>query len=520
MSQFTTMRGVGCATLLQLLLALPAAPPASGVVLPDGFALQDVVVDFTDAPVGFAFLPDGRIVVIEQSSARIRLAAVGSAASVIIGTMPGVVGAGERGLLGVAVDPQWPVRPYLYFHSTNVDSTVHVTMLTASGDLADPGSTNLSLDSPYVILSGPRDRYSFHNGGTVRFGADGYLYVSIGDDGTECDAQNIHLLHGKLLRLDVSRMPGPGSGPPPRDDITPVDNPFQGSSAARLVYAFGLRNPFRFTIDPSTNNVYIGDVGTLSWEEVDEIEDSGYTGANFGWPQFEGEVDRGCCAFCSVPPFTAPIHVYPNPPDPQSASVVCGPVYGRGADPTSSFPHEYEGNLFLADFYGGWIRRLVRGGSGWTMPPAVPGQADSLYWVTGLRFITDMQVGPDGGLYLVKYISGDFVPRGVHRIVDTRTTDVQLQPAAFAVRAVPNPARVRRGTTLYFRPDLPGAVLVAIYDPAGRLVRSLSARGNASGTAHWDGRDGNGAPVPAGIYLVRLESGSGRGFQGKISLVD
>src|SRR5262249_3992598 len=159
-------------------------------------------------------------------------------------------------------------------------------------------STSLALGSPYLIFKDILDHQENHNGGTLRFGPDRYLYVSAGDDGSGCNAQDLNLPNGKILRLDVSRIPGAGSGPPPVADITPPDNPIPGPSAdARLVYAWGLRNPFRFTIDPQTGNLYIGDVGLLSWEELDEIV-HGDAGRNYGWPVYEGPEATNCCPQC------------------------------------------------------------------------------------------------------------------------------------------------------------------------------------------------------------------------------
>ena len=223
------LRPTSMPLLVTALICTGVSSSGNAQTLPTGFALQSVVTDpFASDPVAFAFLPDARILILEKDTGNVRLAAVGGSTSALIATVAGVRGGGERGLLGVAVDPAWPARPYLYFQDTHTDSTVHITMYTASGDLSNPASTNLVLGSPYLVHKAIRDVVENHNGGTLRFGPDGYLYVSAGDDGNGCNSQDVNHPNGKILRLDVSRMPGTGSGPPPLADITPPDNPIPG----------------------------------------------------------------------------------------------------------------------------------------------------------------------------------------------------------------------------------------------------------------------------------------------------
>ena len=496
-------------------LAFAAAAQAQSV--PTGFVVQQVVGEpFASSTVGFAFLPDGRILIIEKDSGNVRLAAVGASTSAVIATTAGLSTSGEQGLLGIAVDPAWPTRPFLYFHATYDDGTLRVTMRQASGALSNPASTSLSLASPYVILGGIADVNSNHNGGTVRFGPDGYLYVSIGEDAFACDAQDTNLLTGKILRLDVSDMPGAGGGPPVKGAITPPDNPFPGPNEnARLVFAEGLRNPFRFCIDPLTNDLFIGDVGQDAWEEVDVATYAGYAGNNYGWPAYEGLVLRG--GSCQNPPFTAPIYVYPNPGG-ASASVIGGPLYRRVPNSASSFPFAYAGNLFLADVYGGWIRRLVRSGDTWSVAPAVPGQANPQLWATGIDFISDLQVGPDGGLYFIVLTDGS-LSRGLYRIVDTNPTDALHAPGNAGLQTFPNPAPVQGGLTIHYRLARPETARLRIYDAAGRLVRTLGPVQGTLGAVAWDGKSERGLSLAAGVYTVRLETGGKESLQRKITLL-
>jgi len=493
--------------LLVLASCCVAARAIAQPDVPDGFAVEAVVLDpFDSPPIGFAWLPDGRTLVIEKDTGRVRLAVPGSTASGVILTIPDVTTQVERGLLGVAVDPNWPARPYVYFHATRTGSVIHITMYTASGDLTDTASTNLTLGDPYVLLNDIPDLATTHNGGTLRFGPDGLLYVSLGEDVRPCEAQNLAQPHGKILRLDVSAMPGSGLGPPPKADITPAGNPFTGGDWQGLTYTYGLRNPFRFTVDSQMGNLYIGDVGHLTWEEVDELVQGQDAGANYGWPEYEGPLQDpvGGATDCSTPPFVPPAYVYPNPPGAGVAAIVCGPRYRAGPHAPYVFPRAYDGTLFVADFYGGWIRRLARGGVGWSITDSVAGQPSVLQWAGNLGQIVDLQQGPDGALYFMSFINGGVV-RGLHRIVNTLPSDAGEGAEFRRVRSVPNPARRGAGVRLEF--DLEGAstVRARIFDPAGRLVCTLGPA-SESGALHWNGLHRDGRRAGAGLYVFEIEA--------------
>ena len=499
-----------------LLVARAAAQPD----VPDGFTLESVVLDpFDGAPIGFAFLPDGRRLVIEKDTGNVRLAMPGTTSSVVILTIPLLTIDSERGLLGVAVDPNWPARPYVYFHSTRIGNVIHITMYTASGDLTNPGSTNVVLGNPYVLLNDLPDGSNVHNGGTLRFGPDGLLYVSLGEDSRRCEAQNLAFALGKILRLDVSAMPGIGTGPPPKADITPVENPYTGGEWQRLVFARGLRNPFRFTVDPQTGNLYIGDVGHATWEEVNELNMMQDGGANFGWPQFEGPVENpiGGAPGCSTPPFVSAIALYPNPVV-GVAAIVCGPRYRTDAHAPYAFPRAYDGDVFFADFYEGWIRRIHFDAGTWSVADSVAGQPSATSWAGNLGQIVDLQQGPDGALYVLSFINGG-VARGLHRIVNTLPSDVAAETAgAFRVRSVPNPARLGSGARFECTLGRSNAARVRVFDAAGRLVRTLVPAPAASGDLVWDGRHTDGTPAAAGLYVYEFESQRGERAHGKILL--
>lgn len=489
--------------------------------LPDGFSSQRVGFGpFGDArPVGFALLPDGRVLMVERSTGNVRLNAVAMPTSAIIHTVPDVnsVG-GEQGLLGVGVDPDWPTRPFLYFHYTHTSGNVYITMFEAQGDLMDPTSTNITLTNPYHLLTDLPDSHELHQAGTVRFGPDGMLYVSLGDDGNACNAQDLAILAGKILRLDVSAAPGEGTGPPAKSTLVPVGNPFPGpGDNERLVWAWGLRNPFRFTIDPLNGDLFLGDVGLITYEEMDQIPYAGGGGENFGWPQREGPIDPKLGHKCGIGnEFTEPIYFYPRG---EGVTVIAGPRYRTPTSGPSDywFPAQYEGSLFLVDFFSGWWRRLEEGPGGWGLAPPVPGQPSATNWAEGLAFCSDIQQGPDGAIYYIRLVPPELL-QGVFRIVYTPAVDGPETGVGPRVLVAPNPAGGGQSTRFTWTAPRPGESRLRIYDVAGRLVRSIRAPSSGgSNSLSWAGADADGRPVPAGVYLYVLEMPAGERRSGKVS---
>ncbi len=483
-----------------------AAAPAAAQTVPTGFAHELVIGGpWSGEPVALAFLPDGRAIVLERNGGAVRLAATGASSSAIIGTIPDVSIELERGLLGVAVDPAWPARPYLFFYHTRTDAKSVVVMYEASGALTDANSTAITLANPFTVLVIP-DNQPLHNGGTLRFGTDGMLYLSVGEDLTPCNAQNIVDLRGKILRLDVSAMPGAGSGPPPKADITPPDNPFAANpdEDAKLVWAWGLRNPFRFSVDPATGDLWIGDVGFISWEEVDHVPAASGGGQNFGWPILEGPDPPGTGDTCGAGnTFTAPAYVYPH--GAVIAAAIGGPMYRAGSASPNALPASYDGSYFLMDWGGEWMRRLVPGPGGLVLAPPAPGQPDPENWATGIGQISDIAIGPDGALWLAQ--KGGAV-RGIYRIRRTLPTGVPGEGAAASpalrVMARPNPSHAADAVEFVWAAPRPGDVRLRIVDTAGRLVRELRGEGTA-GDLRWD--PASGGRAAAGVYFYELRQG-------------
>jgi len=413
-----------------LAAALGIAPSGARAALPTGFA-DEVVTSGLSQPASFAFLPDGRTLVVEQATRRIRLiVGAGFGATDPLHTIADVNTSGtERGLLGIAVDPGYPARPYLYvYFSHSGTSTNYVSMFALTGDLEDGTSTNLQVDagSRFDILTDIPDNASNHNGGTLRFGPDGALYASLGDDADRCAAQTTTSLKGVILRLSVASLPGAGSGPPAKSTLVPSGNPFSGpNDNERLSFAQGLRNPFRFQIDPLTGALFIADVGETEFEEASR----GTGGENFGWPFREGPVIR-TPAGCSEPggpggsSYDPPITYYDRTGF--TAAIIGAGLYRQADYPFDlSFPPEYDGDYFFAEYYQGFLRRVKESGGVWS-PAFAPGQPNDNDWATGISTPGDFLPGPDGALYYLSQFGGGGT---LHRIRHMHCGDGITDPA-------------------------------------------------------------------------------------------
>jgi glucose/arabinose dehydrogenase len=493
-------------------LSLVPIPAFAGI--PPQF-VDELIVGNLDRATGMAFAPDGRLFVTEQYTGRIRVIVNGHIASTDpAGTVPGLNPTGnERGLQGIAVDPRWPASPYVYVCYTHTGPREVLMRLTATGGVANPTAENLVLGSPLEIIGDIRDQFDYHNGGGIRFGPDGMLYVSLGEDGDPCSAQQPDSLRGKLLRLDVSQLPPGGGGPVARALITPADNPITGPTAnARLVYAYGLRNPWRFAIDKASGRIILGDVGENVMEEVDEIR----PGGNYGWPFREG-TSIHTLPDCVEPGGTGS-QVYDEPLiafDRSTGFTVINvwTVYRPVPGATANWPSVYWGQAFFGDYVLSHLRRLEYVNGAWSPAPPVAGQPNPDDWATNLRWIVDFTVGPDGSLWYLTIADYDFGPVSgmVRRFRYTGpAVDVPVAGApSISLRAAPNPSA--RDTELRFTSPKRERVRLAVFDLNGREVRQLLQGESGPGvvSASWDGRNARGVRVPPGLYLARLEHAEG-----------
>lgn len=344
-------------TLLVTALACGSEPPSSP---------GEVEVGLVPVATGLAFplaltAPPGdpRLFIVEKDG-RIRIVRDGVLLERAFLDVSSLVSRGsEQGLLGLAFDPDYSSNGRFYVNYSDTEGDTRVVAYRASGDpdLADPASAEilLTIEQPF----------SNHNGGHLAFGPDGFLYIATGDGGSGGDPQGngqdrLDLL-GSLLRIDVRA----GSG-----YAIPPDNPFVGVTDARPeLWDIGLRNPWRFSFDRGTGDLYIADVGQNAREEINVAPRSagGGRGANYGWNIMEGTACFAGTA-CDTSGLTLPALEYGHS---EGCSVTGGYVYRGSALP------DLAGHYFYADFCEGWVRSFrftggeVTAGRDW--PELAPG---------------------------------------------------------------------------------------------------------------------------------------------------
>ncbi|MFB9882749.1 PQQ-dependent sugar dehydrogenase [Planobispora siamensis] len=313
-----------------------------------------------DRPVAMAVRPDDSTLYVAEQSGRLRAVADGEvAARPVVDLSEEVSQGNEQGLLGVAFHPD---GDFLYLNWTDRDGHTHITEWAFDGRRASGRRDVLTQRQPYAN----------HNGGQLAFGPDGYLYIALGDGGSGGDpqgnGQDLGTWLGKILRID----------PRGRPYTVPEDNPFVGKKGAKPeIWSYGLRNPWRFTFDRRTGDMWIGDVGQNAWEEVD-FEPAGEGGRNYGWNlregrhPFQGNAPKGRT--------TDPVIEYPLG-EGGNCSVIAGYVYRGTRLPGLS------GRFLYGDFCAGWIR---------STPADRPGEGDK---IGDVRQLSSFGQDHDGELY-------------------------------------------------------------------------------------------------------------------------
>jgi glucose/arabinose dehydrogenase len=251
----------------------------------------------------------------------------------------------EEGLLGLAFDPNFKQNGYMYIDYTALDATVEVIRYTVSSDHPD----QVDPSTAETVLSIPK-RSKFHNGGTLMFGPDGYLYISVGDDEASDESQKLTSLYGKILRIDVESPQQPYAIPP--------TNPFVNQPSARgEIWSYGFRNPWRFSFDRATGDLWIADVGDAKWEEVDMQPAGSKGGEDYGWPYFEGaECEQP--AHCQDPGLVSPLVTYGHN---MTCAVMGGYVYRGPSVPA------FTGSYLFGDLCTGGVFTMVGNQQqGWT----------------------------------------------------------------------------------------------------------------------------------------------------------
>ncbi|WP_298514829.1 PQQ-dependent sugar dehydrogenase [uncultured Kordia sp.] len=257
-----------------------------------------------------------------------------------------ITGLGEVGLLGLAFDPNYATnnRFYVNYINNNLDTVISRFTTSANPDIADDTSEEILLTIPQPV--------SIHNGGSLAFGNDGFLYIALGDGGIPNNSQNLQSHLGKILRIDVSGA---------TSYTIPATNPYVGDPAGLdEIWSYGLRNPWKITFDSDNGELWIADVGNFIKEEINNVPiiDAGY---NFGWNCYEGTSmvnNSNCPAMATV---TFPVSEYSPGGNPFKCAITGGYRY-RG----SMYP-DFEGLYFFADYCTSEIGTLTPSGSSWNM---------------------------------------------------------------------------------------------------------------------------------------------------------
>jgi glucose/arabinose dehydrogenase len=283
----------------------------------------------------------------------------------------------EQGLLGIALHPNYQSNGYIYVNYTDNANTgtgpqnTQIVRYTVSNDVADPASakTILTVSQPH----------SNHNAGMIAFGPDGYLYIVLGDGGSGGDpynlAQNTNELLGKMLRIDVD------NGDP---YAIPEDNPFVGQEGVQPeIWTIGWRNPWRFSFDRETGDMWLGDVGQNAYEEI-SFQAAGQGGGNYGWRCYEATHEYDRSENCEGKEFIDPVLEYDHS---QGASVTGGYVYRGSAIP------DLQGRYVFGDFTNGYIWFASQQGERWT----------STLWQDSDLNISSFGEDADGELFVVDY---------------------------------------------------------------------------------------------------------------------
>ncbi|MEZ0355710.1 PQQ-dependent sugar dehydrogenase [Mycobacterium sp. SA01] len=295
---------------------------------------RTTLVSGLDEPTDFRFLPDGTILIAEKSGA-IKVYQNGQLKDTPLITLSAQSDV-ERGVAGIGIDPDFDTNHYIYISYTGADNHERLSRLTVSGYSGDPTTETLSAGAENVLYRVTDEAANYHQGGGIQFGPDGKLYWSLGDNFDFSNSQSLDNPHGKILRLDVRNLNPDGTA------TAPADNPFVNTPGALPeIYAYGLRNPFRFVFTP-TGQILEADVGGAAWEEINVIT----AGANYGWPLAEGN-----CSGCA---FVNPLYTYAHTGPPLYAGAISSILVYTG----DALGPEYTNKVFIADYAQQWMKDL------------------------------------------------------------------------------------------------------------------------------------------------------------------
>lgn len=432
--------------------------------------LETVASGFT-SPVAIVNAGDSRLFVVQRGGVIRILNANGTVnATAFLNITTLISSGGERGLLGLAFHPDYATNGYFYVNYTQVSTGATViaryTVNSTDPDVADTSSA--------LVLLTIAQPASNHNGGSLAFGPDGFLYIGMGDGGGANDTnnygQNINSLLGKMLRIDVNS--GTLYGIPPT-------NPFAGAIAGSdEIWAVGMRNPWKFSFDSQTGDLWIADVGQNAIEEINKAPSSA-AGLNYGWRCYEGNSPFNTTGCSVITNYTFPVTDYTHAAS-GGCSITGGYVY-RGA----TYPN-LQGKYLFSDYCNNKIGYISNTGGAITWSNAFSGNIST--------FGEDV----NGELYVAGLTNGV-----VSKIVDTTLSINDFEEIGFSI--YPNPAK----DSFTIENKNNRELSIKIYDASGKLVFNQEGQSFELLTI-------NTSRFSQGLHLLVAEDGNGYSFKSKL----
>lgn len=353
---------------MMIALSVLIATEAKAQTFPPGFTATTLVSTDLPRPIRLCLHPDGRLFIAQQGGA-VRIWKEG------VGLLPTpyfqfpTAFSGENGLLGIALNPDPTSEFTLFAYYNNANNAPNGSSRVVKIRAANPAD-DVAIPNSETLLISPSTFSGIHNGGGLQFGIDGKLYISVGEGGTQSNAQSLANLRGKVLRINA-------------DGSIPDDNPtsFHGIAGTttgvnRAIYAVGFRNPFHLSIQPVTGRLFVNDVDPT--QQVNE----GFAGRNYGWGSTPG-------------PVTQPLFEYPYGSGPNAGRAIVG---GEFYSPSvCTLPPQYYNAYFFADYFSDWIKFI---------------NLDTLAvtsFATAIGGVTDMEFDPQGRMYLVSNDAGRLI---------------------------------------------------------------------------------------------------------------
>jgi len=449
---------------------LPLMLLVTGICFSQTVALESFGTGFS-SPVEITHAGDTRLFVVERGGAIKILNANGTVNPTPFLNLSGIISSGgERGLLGLAFHPNYSTNGFFYVNYTNTAGNTVISRYSVNS--GNPDVANASSASILLTITQP---YSNHNGGSVKFGPDGYLYIGMGDGGSGGDpenrAQNINELLGKMLRIDVNN--GTPYG-------IPANNPYVGIAGADEIWAIGVRNPWKFSFNRSNGDLWIADVGQNNFEEINKVS-STQAGLNYGWRCYEGNAAYNATGCAAQSTMTFPLAVTTHSAG--NCSITGGYVYTG-----TTYPN-FQNKYFFTDYCASKIGMIDNSGN-------ITYSAN----FSGNSFVT---FGEDnnGELYVGSINNGT-----IYKIKDSSLGTSDFGKTAFTV--YPNPARAEiniKSSGSNFPTE------VTVFDMNGKQVafqKTQNPELNTIKTSH----------LATGLYLLHIMDNNGNTATHKLAI--